>query len=115
VNISAISTIEEEQKKYAEDPLICHTACTAALGGALLQGIDELTEKAGKWNHPTLYFHGKLDTLVNIPAIHEMHDTQLHADKSIFVAENSRHEVFNDVDSEMAMTKVIEWILEHLK
>ncbi len=112
VDSAEISSIEEEVRRYRSDPLCSTTACTAGLGLALLNAVDLVQEKQSTFDYPALYFYGQHDKLVNQAGITRFCESQKHADKTIFVAPSSRHEVFYDVDSAPSMARVIDWIAE---
>lgn len=83
------------------------------LSAILLQGIEEL--KRVNWPHPTLFYYGRQDTLVSQTGIEAFYERCSNSDKTLWVAENSRHEILWDVDAEVCKDKIAAWILERSK
>jgi alpha-beta hydrolase superfamily lysophospholipase len=93
-----------------QDPLNSHDPCTAGLALALLDGVDYIAAHQSSFDYPALYFYGKEDKLVNKSGVDRFYESQKHADKTLWVAENSRHEVLYDKDAAAAMALIAEWI-----
>ena len=115
VDPTAVSSIEAEQQRYSRDELNCTGTVTAGLGVVLLEGVDYIQANQQRFDYPTLLFYGKHDTLVNKAGIERFYEAAKNSDKTLLVFENSRHEVFYDVDSEEAMKKVIDWLVTRSK
>ncbi len=112
IDSAEISSIEEEVRRYQNDPLCSSESCTAGLGLALLNAVDLVQARQNTFDYPALYFYGQHDKLINQSGVVRFCEAQKHADKTIFVAPSSRHEVFYDVDSTATMARVIDWIVE---
>jgi acylglycerol lipase len=110
-----ISSIPDEVNRYVQDPLNSHEACTAGLGLAMLDAVDVIAASRTSFDYPALYFYGKDDKLVNRGGVDRFFEGQKHADKTLWVAENSRHEVFYDKDAAAAFKLVTEWIVARSK
>jgi acylglycerol lipase len=107
-----VSTLESEQKKYTDDKLNCQAGVTAGLGNLLFKSMDHIKSNQAFFCFPALVFVGRKDYLVSQQAIADFFHAIQHADKSFFIAENSKHEVLNDVDSGEVMLWVVDWIKE---
>ena len=112
---AGISTIESEQERYKNDALNEKEAGTVGLATVLLGGIQDLENHTQGLDLPALYFYGRLDTLISTSGIDDFFERSPNADKTLWVAENSRHEVLNDVDREACISKVSDWIIDHSK
>ncbi len=107
-----VSTLDLEQKRYSSDKLNCQAGVTAKLGNLLFTAMDHVQENQKHFRFPALLFVGRKDTIVSQQAVNDFYEHIDHPDKSLFIAENSKHEVLNDVDSAVVMSRVAQWVVE---
>lgn len=100
---------------YMDDPLVAHSAATAGIGVAMLNGFDVINERRNTWDHPSLIFVGADDQLVNVKEVEVFYESIKSKDKTFFKVEASRHETLRDVNADMVKERIVEWITERSK
>ena len=103
---AVLSRDPEVGRAYHEDPLV-PTGVTAALGQAMLDGMDFHRRRAAELAIPTLVLHGGADELVKPEATEPLE--QLDAVERHVLAD-MRHEVFNEIGYEDVVAQVIGWL-----
>ncbi len=101
-----LSRDPEVGRAYHEDPLV-PTGVTAALGQAMLDGMDFHRERAATLGVPTLVLHGGADELVKPEAtesLTELGSVERH------VLPDMRHEIFNELGHEDVIDRVVAWL-----
>jgi alpha-beta hydrolase superfamily lysophospholipase len=102
-----ISSIEEEVKKYQDDPLI-HSKISAKLFSSITKGGEYLIHNTSKFKHPIFMAHGQKDNIISHDATESLSkDNKLFSFKSY---PESKHEIHHDVDFENLMQDVLEWM-----
>ncbi|WNB17282.1 alpha/beta hydrolase [Marivirga arenosa] len=102
-----ISSIEEEVKKYQNDPLI-HSKISAKLFSSISKGGEYLIHNTGKFKHPIFMAHGQKDNIISHDATESLSkDNKLFSFKSY---PESKHEIHHDVDFKNLMQDVLEWM-----
>ena len=111
-----ISTIPEVVKRYREDPHV-HGRRSVSQAVALIAGIRGIRGVGGRVQHPMMLMHGALDTLCpaegsdsfyrSLPGAGDTSDA-LPAELRIY--SRSRHEIFNDVESEVVFNDLLRFI-----
>lgn len=97
---------------YVGDPLVSLEAPPARTGAELLQAMATNREAAARLTLPVYLFHGDADRLTDVAGSREIFDAWGGADRSLRLWPGSRHETLNDLDRELAVAELLQWILD---
>lgn len=93
---------------YRSDPLV-HDRISLRLAQAMVRGGDEVLTQATHWPLPTLLMYAQSDAIVD-PTASEQLAQQAPAQRLQSLAlKGSRHEVFNDVERDTAVARMLAW------
>lgn len=112
LDTKAISRIEEEVKKYEEDPLVHDNISTMFFLSAYEQGLWAL-KHAGEFTLPLLIYHGTGDQLTSYKAT-EAFANKVNNDVTFKLFEGAFHEIHNDLDQKELFELMKSWIRSHL-
>ncbi|MCF8197461.1 MAG: lysophospholipase [Sulfuritalea sp.] len=98
---------------YVNDPLVSLEAPPARTGAELLQAMASNREAAKGLRVPVYLFHGDADRLTDPAGSQEIHDLWGGPDRTLRIWPGSRHETLNDLDREMVVTELIDWVQSH--
>ena len=108
-----ISTVPEEQQRYANDPLI-HDRLTLRLGTSLVDDGEASVDLARLVTKPLLAFHGDADGVIDIAATRAFVETANSSDKKFWPIAACRHEPHHDtaVAKDKLFRDLSAWISE---
>lgn len=109
-----ISSLEEERRRYREDPLVDH-------GGVRLASFREMRalgprvlDDAERLVTPTLIVHGDGDGLAHPDGSRRLAAGVVEGPVTLRIVEGGRHELLHDVDADRVRTGIVEWLVDWL-
>jgi alpha-beta hydrolase superfamily lysophospholipase len=110
-----ISTVPEEQQRYANDPLI-HDRLTLRLGTSLVDDGEATVALGERVTTPVLAFHGDADGVIDIDATRAFVDAVASSDKKFWPISACRHEPHHDtaVAKEKLFRDLSAWLEERM-
>ncbi len=112
LDIDAISRIPAVVKSYQDDPLV-HGTISARWGTELLSAVESVKMWGKSINTPLLMIHGEADRLNSAEGAKNFFD-RIHArDKEFISYPNSYHELHNDLDNDMMLNDLLNWVNRH--
>lgn len=109
---TSLSRDPEVIKAYQEDPLV-HNIGTARLGTELLKTTEWIQEHAHDLQIPFLLVHGAQDRLISPADSKRFFENAGSKDKTYFDLPEGFHEPHNDLDKDVVIMRIGDWILEH--
>jgi alpha-beta hydrolase superfamily lysophospholipase len=110
---TALSRDSEVVKAYQDDPLV-HSVGTARLGTELLKTAEWIQEHAPDLQIPLLLIHGAQDRLISPVDSKRFFENAGSKDKTYMELPDGFHEPHNDLDKDVVITRVGDWIESHL-
>lgn len=112
---AGISTVPEEQQRYAQDPLI-HDRLTLRLGTSLVDDGEATVDLGRMITKPLLAFHGDADGVIDIRATRDFVEGAASSDKKFWPIAACRHEPHHDTSVAKAKLfhDVSAWIQERM-
>jgi alpha-beta hydrolase superfamily lysophospholipase len=110
---TALSRDPKVVKAYQEDPLV-HSVGTARLGTELLKTAEWIQEHAPDLQIPLLLIHGAQDRLISPIDSKRFFENAGSIDKTYMELPDGFHEPHNDLDKDVVITRVGDWIESHL-
>jgi alpha-beta hydrolase superfamily lysophospholipase len=110
---TALSRDPEVVRAYREDPLV-HSVGTARFGTELLDTAEYIQAHAAEFNIPLILIHGTQDRLVDPADTHRFYDHVKLEDKTFFELPDGYHEPHNDLEKDVVIKRVGDWIEAHL-
>lgn len=108
-----ISSIPEEAKAYADDPLIWHGGLKAGWIDELMMAMGQGRTNMSTITLPLFLMHGDKDVLVPFSASQFIRSNIGSQDVTFEVFADNFHEVLRDKDQERARQLIADWILAH--
>jgi alpha-beta hydrolase superfamily lysophospholipase len=97
------------------DPELAHHRMSARMYEALSDGARRAFRDSVQLPYPILLLHGSDDPITCVDATKQLfHDLQSR-DKSLVIIPQGLHEPHNDVDREMVLARITEWIEARLR
>lgn len=109
-----ISSLPEEAKAYADDPLIWHGGLKARWTDEFFTSLEQARANVRTITLPLLLIHGDNDRLVPISASHFIRSNIGSQDVKFEVFTQNHHEVLHDKDQDRACQLIGDWIEAHL-
>src|SRR5690554_2052364 len=81
----------------------------------LFKGIAKLNKNMHNYNRKVLLIYSKNDKLGPVSYGKHFYDNINSEDKELFILENSKHNLFNDIEKEVVFNKILDWIEEDRK
>jgi alpha-beta hydrolase superfamily lysophospholipase len=97
-----------------DDPLILNESQPAQTGAVLLNASARLTEEFSRITIPVLILHGTEDHATKPSGSQHFYDAASSSDKTLKLYEGHYHDLLNDVDKELVMTDIENWIDTHI-
>ncbi|MEO5904004.1 MAG: lysophospholipase [Gemmatimonadaceae bacterium] len=107
----ALSRDPSVVKAFAADPLV-HRKVTARWGVETLEAIDRVRARAGEIQLPLFVLHGGADRVNSPEGSEELFRLVSSTDKQLRIYPGGFHEPHNDLDRELVLSDVIEWLNE---
>jgi alpha-beta hydrolase superfamily lysophospholipase len=110
---TSLSRDPEVIRAYREDPLV-HNIGTARLGTELLKTTEWIQAHAADFQIPLLLIHGAQDRLINPADSQRFFENVGSQDKTYMDLPDGFHEPHNDLDKDVVIMRVGDWIEAHL-
>jgi alpha-beta hydrolase superfamily lysophospholipase len=108
----AISRIPSVVSSYKADPLV-HGQVTARWGTEILSTIEYVKNSVEGIGIPLLMIHGEADRLNSLSGAKKFFDRIQARDKDFISYPGCYHELHNDLDSEVMLNDLLDWIDRH--
>ncbi|WP_157448929.1 alpha/beta hydrolase [Deinococcus peraridilitoris] len=105
-----LSRDPEIDRAFEADTLCYSGRVQARSAYEMMTGADALWGKLGNWTLPTLVIHGDADRLITIEGSRRFVRNIASQDRELWEAPGGYHELFNDLDSQLALDKVTGWL-----
>jgi alpha-beta hydrolase superfamily lysophospholipase len=109
---TSLSRDQEVVKSYLDDELV-HSIGTARFGTELLKTVGWIQAHAAELTIPLLLIHGAQDRLVNPENSQRFFENAGAQDKTYMDLPDGFHEPHNDLDKDVVIKRVGDWILNH--
>ena len=96
------------------DPLIANESQPAETAAEMLKAADRLTENFPKFKVPVFIIHGTADQATRAEGSQHFFDTAGSTDKTLKLYEGHYHDLLNDIDREIVMADIQNWIDQRL-
>ncbi len=110
----ALSRIPAVVKAYKEDPLV-HGKVSARWGTESLSAVESVKSQAENIQIPILMIHGEADRLNSAEGARRFFDQIRFHDKEFLSYPGGYHEAHNDLDYEIMLRDLLDWINRHLE
>lgn len=110
---TAISRDPNIVKAYTDDPMVHDDAC-ARFGGELLNRIDWVNANAAELELPLLVLQGGDDRLAFPQNTRGFFESAGSEDKTYREYPGGYHEPHNDIDHEVVLSEVVDWLNGHI-
>ena len=114
---NGLSRDPEVVKAYVEDPYVFNMKVTPRLANVSIKGTSTAKDAALKIDPtlPILFQYGSDDLIFDQESRKPFFDSLPTKDKEIKIYENYRHEIYNEINKEIPLNDLKEWILKHNK
>jgi alpha-beta hydrolase superfamily lysophospholipase len=113
LDVPSLSRDQAVVQAYQEDPLV-HSIGSARMGTELLKAAEWIQAHASELNVPLLLIHGAQDRLINPADSHRFFENVGALDKTFMDLPDGFHEPHNDLDKDVVLKRVGDWIEAHL-
>lgn len=100
-------------EKMKADPLVHHIAYPTATVAALVRTDERLKNDFAKITLPVLIVHGTADKVTKPSGSTHFYEKAGSTDKTLKLYEGHYHDLLNDVDRDLVMADMTEWITSH--
>lgn len=116
LDANAVSHDPQVVADYQADPLNYHGAVPLLTGATMLWHGHEVLQRADRWQHPLLVFHGDEDVLADIDGSWQLVLCAVAngVDAQLVEVEGARHEVFNEAPAAQLRAQMVEWLEQYL-
>ncbi len=111
---SHLSHDSKVMQQYDNDPLVYRKGIPARTGAEIFNMMKFVQENAAKFDYPVLIMHGTADRLTNIAGSKMLHEKASSADKTLNLYEGFYHEIHNEVDKELVLADMVDWMDKRL-
>ena len=112
LDLDAISRISSVVKSYKDDPLV-HGKISARWGTEVLSTLESVKMRGEDIGIPLLMIHGEADRLNSAEGAKEFFDRIRGGDKVFISYPAGYHELHNDLDSEIMLNDLLNWVNRH--
>ena len=105
-----LSRIPSVEKAYLNDPLNLKKMYGSLIGQMMVSGVRYLKKHVSKHVVPSLILHGEDDEIVPKQMSQTWFDTIPSEDKTLKIYPKAYHEIFNDLDKEICLNDVADWL-----
>ncbi|TVP51907.1 MAG: alpha/beta hydrolase [Mongoliibacter sp.] len=109
-----ISRDKEVVKNYNEDPLVYSDAIPARTAYQILRMIHFIKSRSNIFHWPVLLLHGTSDELTNPKGTEEFFRNITSEDKTFHRYPELYHELINEIEKELIMKDILDWIKERI-
>jgi alpha-beta hydrolase superfamily lysophospholipase len=92
------------------DPLIAHEVQPTQTVAEMVRADERLKQEFGRITLPVLILHGTLDKATKPSGSQRFFDTAGSTDKTLKLYEGHFHDLLNDIDKEIVMADIQQWI-----
>jgi acylglycerol lipase len=92
------------------DPLIAHEVQPTQTVAEMVRADERLKQEFGRITLPVLILHGTLDKATKPSGSQRFYDTAGSTDKTLKLYEGHYHDLLNDIDKEIVMADIQQWI-----
>ena len=96
------------------DPLIKNEVQPTQTAAVMLNAAARVTNEFGRITIPVLIMHGTLDKVTKPSGSQHFYDNAGSADKTLKLYEGHYHDLLSDLDKEVVMADIQEWITTHI-
>jgi len=97
-----------------QDPLIAHETQPTQTVAEMVRADERLKREFPQFTLPLLILHGTLDKATKPSGSQMFYDTASSTDKTLKLYEGHYHDLLNDVDKEIVMADITQWIAKRL-
>ena len=97
-----------------QDPLIAHETQPTQTVAEMVRADERLKREFPQFTLPLLILHGTLDKATKPSGSQLFYDTASSADKTLRLYDGHYHDLLNDVDKEIVMADITQWIAKRL-
>ena len=95
-----------------EDDPLTHSSATVRWGTECLVAIDSVRRNINRLQVPILLLHGSADRVNDVAGSQEIFERMGVADKTLKIYPGSYHEPHNDLDRNVVLADVMEWLAQ---
>ena len=110
----ALSRIPSVVSSYQDDPLV-HGKVSARWGTELLSTLESVKMQGENINIPILMVHGEADRFNSAEGAKKFFDRIRVNDKEFISYPSGYHELHNDLNYEILLRDILDWINQHLE
>ena len=114
LDVEAISRIPSVVRSYKDDPLV-HGKVTARWGTEFLSTVKSVIKRGENISIPLLMIHGESDRLNSAEGAKKFFDRIRISDKKFISYPAGYHELHNDLDYEIVLSDILDWINRHME
>ena len=96
------------------DPLIANESQPAETAAVLIKAADALITNMPKFTTPVFIIHGTDDKATRYQGSQYFYDHAGSTDKTLKLYEGHYHDLLNDIDKEIVMKDILEWLNERV-
>ena len=96
------------------DPLIKDESQPATTSYALVKAAHDLRKNMPKFTTPVFIIHGTDDKATRPQGSQDFYDTVGSSDRTLKLYEGHYHDLLNDIDKEIVMKDILEWLNERI-
>lgn len=96
------------------DPLIANESQPAETAAEMLKAADRLLQNMPNFTTPVFIIHGTADKATRYQGSQYFYDHAGSTDKTLKLYEGHYHDLLNDVDKEIVMKDILEWLNERI-
>lgn len=105
-----LSHIEKVEDDYMRDPLVLKSYYINLIGEMFVKGVKHLNRNLTHHTKPILMLHGQLDKIVPVEFSERLFNLLIQDDKSLKVYPNDWHEILNELDRDVVLNDIYEWL-----
>jgi len=105
-----LSRDPEVERAFRDDPLCYQGKVRARMGYEILKASTDACARLCELRVPLLIMHGADDRVTNPSGSQELYRTASSADKTLKIWPESRHEIFKDLDKEVVLAFLLDWL-----
>ena len=108
--IDGLSRNPEVRARFLEDPMTIRDPVKFGIARQLYLLSEETRRRAGEIHVPLLVMHGEADPITDPTGSREFVANANSPDKEFISWPGDQHEIFNEIDQEAVLRKLIEWL-----
>lgn len=112
---AGISKDERVVKAYDADPLVLKNFTFRLVGFMFVSGVRFLRKHIKNHHTPTLFLHGKSDSVVPYQSSVWLHEHVSHSDNTLILLDGLYHEILNEPEKEVVISHILSWLNRQVK